>query len=80
MVMGAASEEDLSENAKDEDDEEDEEEEEEEEQEEVIPVTQVDPDMTQDPSLDLRAHREEFAHLQQQQGITFSAQVVQQPQ
>ena len=62
VVMGAASDEDLSENAKDEDDEGDEEE----EQEEVIPVTQVDPDMTQDPSLDLRARQEEFAHLQQQ--------------
>jgi hypothetical protein len=80
--MGAASDEELSEDAEDEDDEgaEEEEEEEEEEQEEVIPETQVDPDMMQlDPSLDLRARRAEFARLQQQQGITFSGQAVQQP-
>ena len=83
MVMGAASDEELSEDAEDEDDEgaEEEEEEEEEEQEEVIPDTQVDPDITQlDPSLDVRACRDEFARLQQLQGITFSAQAVHQPQ
>ncbi len=81
VVMGAASDEELSEDAEDEDDEGGEEEEEEEEQEEVIAETQIDPDMTQlDPSLDLRACRDEFARLQQLQGITFSAQAVQQPQ
>ncbi len=82
VVMGAASDEELSEDAEDEDDEGgEEEEEEEEEQEEVIPESQVDPDMMQlDPSLDLRARRDEFARLQQLQGITFSAQAVQQPQ
>ena len=79
--MGAAFDEELSGDAKDEDYEGDEEEEEEEEQEEVIAETQMDPDMTQlDPSLDLRAHRDEFAHLQQLQGITFSAQAAHQPQ
>ncbi len=41
----------------------------------MIAETQMDPDMTQrDPSLDLRACREEFTRLQQQQGIIFSGQ------
>jgi hypothetical protein len=79
--MGAAPDEELSEYAEDEDDEGDKEEEEEKEQEEVIAETQMDPDEAQlDPSFDLRACREGFAHLQQLQDITFSAQAVQQPQ
>jgi hypothetical protein len=81
VVMCVASDEELSEDAEDEDDEKDEEEEEEEEQVEVIAETQMDPDMTQlDLSLDLRACREEFTCFQQQQGIVFSGQDMQQPQ
>jgi hypothetical protein len=41
--------------------------------------TQLDPSFATELSL-INAHWEEFAHLQQQQGITFSAQAVQQPQ
>jgi hypothetical protein len=69
VVMGAAFDEELSGDAKDEDYEGDGEEEEEEEQEEVITETQMDPDTTQ---LD--------THLQQQEGIVFSRQDMQQPQ